>query len=76
MKLLIEAEIPEKDLQILKEQNMFVGSPCDVQLTLDYGDKVIYPHGKVIGQSVENPFLENTLSTFAEFSKNDEEQEL
>ena len=35
MKLLIEAEIPEKDLQILKGQNMFVESPCDVQLTLD-----------------------------------------
>lgn len=30
-----------------------------MKLTLDYGDKVIYPHGKVIGQSVENPFLED-----------------
>ena len=41
MKVLIEAEITEDELQALKEQNMFVGSPCDVQLTLDYGDKVI-----------------------------------
>lgn len=40
MKVLIEAEIPEDELQALKEQNMLVGFPCDVQLTLDYGDMI------------------------------------
>lgn len=30
-----------------------------MKLTLNYRDKAIYPHGKAIGQPVENPFLED-----------------
>ena len=74
MKVLIEAEIPEDELQALKKQNMLAGFPCDVQLTLDYGDKVIYPHGKVIGQSVENPFLEKVVVASFEYEHNDGDQ--
>lgn len=47
MKLLIEAEVSDKDANELKRMGYDIDFPCLTNVTLDYGDKVVYGYGRV-----------------------------
>lgn len=47
MTLLIETEISDKDATELKRMGYDINFPFSANVTLDYGDKVIYGYGKI-----------------------------
>lgn len=47
MKLLIEAEVSDKDANELKRMGYDIDFPCLTNVTLDYDDKVVYCYGRV-----------------------------
>lgn len=47
MKVMIETDISDKQFNELKNMGYDVNYPFSVNITLDYGDKVIYCDGKI-----------------------------
>lgn len=47
MKIIIEAEISDTEVKKLEEMGYDVNYPFSTNVTLDYGDKVIYGNGKI-----------------------------
>lgn len=47
MKIIIEAEISDTEVKKLEEIGYDVNHPFSTNVTLDYGDKVIYGNGKI-----------------------------
>ena len=46
-KLLVEAELSDSQVEALNNKNIDISEPFATNVTLDYGDKVIYCAGKV-----------------------------
>lgn len=47
MKIMIETEISDTEVEKLEEMGYDVNYPFSANVTLDYGDKVIYGNGKI-----------------------------
>lgn len=47
MKITIEAEVSDTEMKKLEEMGYDVNCPFSTEITLDYGDKVIYSNGKI-----------------------------
>lgn len=47
MKIIIETEISDTEVKKLEEMGYDVNYPFSTNVTLDYGDKVIYGNGKI-----------------------------
>ena len=54
MTLLIEAEVSDKDITELKKMGYDPNFPFSVNVTLDYGDKVIYSYGSVFREEFQD----------------------
>ena len=48
MQIIIEAKISDTEVKKLEEMRYDVNYPFSTNVTLDYGDKVIYGNGKII----------------------------
>lgn len=53
MKIIIEAEISNTKVKKLEEMGYDVNYPFSTNITLDYGDKVIYGNGKVTSSNLK-----------------------
>lgn len=53
MKILIEVDITDNQLNELKTMGYDINYPVGVDVTLDYIDKVIYCNGKIKSESIK-----------------------
>lgn len=53
MKLIIEAEISDTEVKKLEEMGYDVNYPFSTNISLDYGDKVIYGNGKITSSNLK-----------------------